>query len=276
MTGHSRSIGIFDSGVGGLSIAAAIHSLLPEQPILYLADQANVPYGPRSLEEVRQLAIGISLYLRGQGARLIVVACNTASAAALSHLRSALPDLPFVGMEPAVKPAVERTISGKVGVLATPATFQGALYASLLERFAREVTIFEDTCPGLVAEIEAGRTEGPEARRILAEAIEPMLSKGVDRLVLGCTHYPFVIPLIRSIAGPDVEVIDPSPAVARQVERVLDSLEASDEPLSTPVLYLQTTGRFQSLEAFLKKFPDLFGTPLMIEEVSWVEGKLVQ
>ncbi|HNS38606.1 MAG TPA: aspartate/glutamate racemase family protein, partial [Anaerolineaceae bacterium] len=125
-------IGIFDSGVGGLSVVRAIQRILPEHPLIYLADQAHVPYGPRPLEEVRQFSESITRYLLGQGARLIVVACNTASAAALHALRATFPDIPFVGMEPAVKPAAEQTVTGVVGVLATPATFQGALYASVV------------------------------------------------------------------------------------------------------------------------------------------------
>ncbi len=128
-------------------------------------------------------------------------------------------------MEPAVKPAAEQTQSGVVGVLATPATFQGALYASVLERFAHGVTVLQDTCPGLVAQIEAGELYSPETRRILEEALQPMLAQGIDTVVLGCTHYPFVIPLIKEITGPGVRVIDPAPAVARQVGRVLEMLE---------------------------------------------------
>ena len=152
-------IGIFDSGVGGLSVLKAIHQELPHERLIYLADQAHVPYGPRPLGEVRALAEGISRYLLSQGAKLIVVACNTASAAGLHYLRQVLPEVPFVGMEPAVKPAVENTNSGVVGVLATPATFQGALYASVVERFAQGVTVLQDTCPGLVSQIEAGHLE---------------------------------------------------------------------------------------------------------------------
>ena len=151
-----------------------------------------------------------------------MVACNTASAAALQHLRQVFPEVPFVGMEPAVKPAAEQTRTGVVGVLATPATFQGALYASVVERFANGVTLLQSTCPGLVGQIEAGDLDGPVTRGILEEALGPMLAKGIDTVVLGCTHYPFVIPLIEEIAGPGVRVIDPAPAVARQVARLLD------------------------------------------------------
>ncbi|RMF39618.1 MAG: glutamate racemase, partial [Anaerolineae bacterium] len=194
-------IGVFDSGVGGLSVLRALRARLPRETYLYVADQAHVPYGPRPLLEVRRFAEGITRYLLGQGADLIVVACNTASAAALHYLRQTFSSVPFVGMEPAVKPAAEQTRSGVVGVLATPATFQGKLYASVVERFAHDVVVLQDTCPGLVEQIEAGALKAPETRRILERALHPMLAQGIDTVVLGCTHYPFVMPLIAEIAG---------------------------------------------------------------------------
>lgn len=214
-------IGIFDSGVGGLSVLRAIRQQLPEENLIYFADQAHVPYGSRSLAEVRRFAHGITQFLLDQGAKLIVVACNTASAAALHELRQTYPHIPFVGMEPAVKPAAEQTQSGVVGVLATPATFQGALYASVIERFAQHVTVLQDTCPGLVAQIENGLLEDKHTYHILEKALQPMLQQGADTIVLGCTHYPFVIPVIQKIVGAGVRVIDPAPAVARQARRVL-------------------------------------------------------
>jgi glutamate racemase len=222
-TSYASPIGVFDSGVGGLSVLRAIRRLLPGQPVIFLADQGHVPYGSRPLEEVRLFAEGITQFLLERGCGSIVVACNTASAAALHYLRRVYPRVPFVGMEPAVKPAAEFTHSRVVGVLATPATFQGALYASVVERFAQGVTVLQHTCPGLVSQIEAGCLEGMETRRILEDALRPMLAQGVDTIVLGCTHYPFVIPLIQEIAGPGVSVIDPAPAVARQVQRLLET-----------------------------------------------------
>lgn len=225
-----KPIGVFDSGVGGLTVLREIRRQLPEEPVVYIADQAHVPYGSRPLEEVRFFSESIARFLIDYGCKLVVVACNTASAAALHHLRGTFPQIPFVGMEPAVKPAAETTQTGIVGVLATPATFQGTLYASLIERFASNVQIYQDTCPGLVGQIEAGNLDSDETRQILENAILPMLTHGVDRIVLGCTHYPFVIPLIEEIAGPQVQVIDPAPAVARQVKRVLSGL-LQKEPL---------------------------------------------
>lgn len=229
----SDPIGVFDSGVGGLSVLREIRRELPHEHIIYFGDQAHVPYGSKSLLEVRQLSENATRYLLGKSAKLIVVACNTASAAALHYLRETFSDTQFVGMEPAVKPAAEHTHTGKVGVLATPATFQGELYASVVERFAQGVTLYQDTLPGLVDQIEAGRLKGKKTREILENALKPMLAEGIDTVVLGCTHYPFVIPLIQEIVGPEVKVIDPAPAVARQVRRVLERdglLSLGDEP----------------------------------------------
>ncbi len=215
-------IGIFDSGVGGLSIYREIRQLLPSENILYVADQSHVPYGTRTLEEVLSFSEGITRFFLDNQVKSIVIACNTASAAALQFLRKKYPDHLFVGMEPAVKPAAQKSQTQRVGVLATQATFQGKLYASLLERFAQGVKVFENTCPGLVTQIEKGDLDSDDTRRILEAAIQPMLEEGVDTIVLGCTHYPFVIPLISRIAGPGVEVIDPAPAIGRQTWRLLE------------------------------------------------------
>lgn len=218
----SSPIGVFDSGVGGISVLRAIRKELPGEATIYFADQAHVPYGERPLEEVRKLSEAISLFLISEGVKLIVVACNTASAAALHYLRDKFPEMPFVGMEPAVKPAAENSKSGVVGVLATPATFQGTLYGTLIERFANDLTVLRHTCPGLVNQIEAGDLDSPETRAILEAALQPMINQGIDTVVLGCTHYPFVIPVIEEITGPHIQVIDPSPAVARQTHRILE------------------------------------------------------
>jgi glutamate racemase len=262
-------IGVFDSGVGGLSVLKALRELLPGQPVIYFADQAHVPYGPRPLEEVRAYSEAITRFLLDLGCRLIVVACNTASAAALHYLRQEFPAVPFVGMEPAVKPAAENTHSGVVGVLATPATFQGALYASVVERFAQGVEVLAATCPGLVDQIEQGNLAGAETRRVLEEALRPMLRRGIDTVVLGCTHFPFVIPLIQEIAGPQVRVIDPAPAVARQVRRLL-GYEAGEQAAPAPLRVL-TSGDPVKLERLL---PHLLGEACVVEHAGWDEGIL--
>lgn len=262
----SSPIGIFDSGVGGLSILKAIQNQLPNESILYLADQYHVPYGERSLEEIRKFSTGIVQFFVDQGAKIIVVACNTASAAALHFLRSTFPDIPFVGMEPAVKPAAENTRTRRVGVLATPATFQGALYASVVERFAQDVILYQDTCPGLVQQIEEGNFDTPETRAILEKALLPMVGEGVDSIVLGCTHYPLVIPMIKIIVGEKIRVIDPAPAVARQVERLLtrDDLLVNHETIS--ILTYYTTGDPRKFESFL---PRILLTQKLVAQLNW-------
>ena len=264
-------IGVFDSGVGGLSVLRAIRSQFPGHPILYFADQAHVPYGSRSLAEVRAYSKEITRFLLEKGARLIVVACNTASAAALHDLRQTFTGVPFVGMEPAVKPAAEGTHSRVVGVLATPATFHSDLYTSVVERFAREVKILQDPCPGLVQQIESGDLLGPKTRQILNHALNPMLAAGADTIVMGCTHYPFVIPLIQEITGKEVRVIDPAPAVARQVGRMINARGwVADNTTPGDILFF-TSGDPHLFSALL---PILFGEKGEVSPILWVQEKI--
>ena len=243
-------IGIFDSGVGGLSVTREIMALLPTHPIIYLADQAHAPYGQRPMTEIRLLSEGIVRFLLAEGAQVVVIACNTASAAALHWLREQFPAVPFVGMEPAVKPAVERTRSGHVGVIATAATFQGELFASLLDRYAGRVAIHTQICPELVPLVEAGELDSPRARQAVGAYLAPLQAAEIDQLVLGCTHYPFLRPLIEDVVGPGVQIIDPAPAVARQTGRVLaqhgwlagDGSPAERATCHPPPAHFYTTG----------------------------------
>ncbi len=221
MSQASQPIGLFDSGIGGLSVAYAILRQLPSESILYFGDTARIPYGAKPADTIRQYSEDITRFLLAGGSKLIVVACNTASAAALNHLRHLWPDVPIVGMEPAVKPGALATRTGKVGVLATAGTFKSQRYASLMHRFAKDVELLENPCIGLVELIEAGKLNEPETEQLLRQAIGPMQSAGADTFVLGCTHYPFVQGLIEKIAGPGAAIINPAPAVARQVERLL-------------------------------------------------------
>jgi glutamate racemase len=273
-------IGVFDSGVGGLSVLRAIHQIHPVEDLVYLADQIHVPYGMRPLEEVRTFAESITQYLLNQGAKMVVVACNTASAAALHYLRGIFPEVPFVGMEPAVKPAAETTQSGKVGVLATPATFQGALYASVVERFANGVTLLQHTCPGLVEQIENGQLKTDKTWAILEAALKPMLDQGIDTVVLGCTHYPFVIPIIQEIVGPEVRVIDPAPAIARQVGRLLKargmlhSLTGKGGKSKTQLGSIRFATSGDPLK-FKQLLPDLWGDDGQVQGLGWIEGRVV-
>ncbi|HLO28733.1 MAG TPA: glutamate racemase [Anaerolineales bacterium] len=266
MPSQTSPIGIFDSGVGGISVLRAIREQMPEEPVIYFGDQGHVPYGSRSMEQIQEFSEAITRFLLEQGAKIIVVACNTASAAALKYLRAKFPDVQFVGMEPAVKPAAERTQTGRVGVLATPATFQGALYASVVERFANGVELFQDTCPGLVQQIEQGRLDSEETHRILEEALFPMLEKNIDTVVLGCTHYPFVIPLIQRIVGQKVRVIDPAPAVAKQTGRLLEAKGMRSKSGSNGEVKFYTSGDPEDLKSLL---PVLLGETGEVEGVEW-------
>jgi glutamate racemase len=267
----NRPIAVYDSGVGGLSVLRALLNELPNEDFIYLGDQAHVPYGERSLEALRELADGVTRFFIQQGAKIIVIACNTASAAALKYLRAKYPEQIFVGMEPAVKPAAEQTHSHKVGVLATPSTFHGELYASVVERFANGVEIFQSTCPGLVAQIEQGNLDGEETMRILHDALDPMLEADVDKIVLACTHFPFVIPQIEAIVAGRATVIDPAPAVARQTARVLAQKDMLSTATKPGRIHFYTSGNPKNLQAITHK---LIGLKASIHQVAWDDGTL--
>jgi glutamate racemase len=221
MRDRNAPIGLFDSGVGGGTVLAEIRRQLPAEHLLYLADQARCPYGSRPLEELRALALASAGWLIEHGAKIIVVACNSASSAALSLLREAFPQIAFVGMVPAVKPAVLATRTGVVGVLATPATIAGGLLHEVVEQWADGVRVIAQPCDGLADAIEAGALESPAIQQLLELYLRPLLAAGADTLVLGCTHYPFLVAHIRAIVGPHIVLIDPAPAVARQTARIL-------------------------------------------------------
>ena len=266
-----QPIGIFDSGVGGLSVLRAIRDLLPHEHTLYMADQAHIPYGPRPKGDIRDFAFGITDFLLAQGAKLIVVACNTASAAALHDLRARFIGVPFVGMEPAVKPAAKLTQTGRVGVLATPTTFAGELYAALVDRFGQGIEIYQNTCSGLVEQIERGDLNSTATREILEAALTPMLTDNVDTIVLGCTHYPFVIPLIESITGPGVRTIDPAPAIARQTWRLLNEFSWLNPSEDQGELQFFTSGETSGFETMLLR---LLGETGEVSQVIWKNFKL--
>ncbi len=261
-----RAIGLFDSGIGGLSILREIRQLLPHEDVLYFADQAHVPYGRRSMQQIRSFSVSITRFLLDLESKLIVVACNTASAAALHHLRATFPETPFVGMEPAVKPAAERTITGRIGVLATSATFQGELYASLLERFAEGKIVLQQTPHGLVESIERGELDSPETRTILQQSIAPLLDENIDALVLACTHYPFVTELISELVGPDVMVIDPADGVARWTGRLLEQCALSGLPDHAGSVIFFSTGDVHHLGSMAQR---LIGEVGELREVRW-------
>ncbi|MBQ4184180.1 MAG: glutamate racemase [Bacteroidales bacterium] len=215
------TIGIFDSGSGGLSVYRELVKLLPDEHYVFFADNANCPYGEKPASFIRERGRAITDILLALGADLIVVACNTATAAAISTLREEYPEVPFIGMEPAVKPAALGTKSGVIGVLATAGTLKGSKYLNTRGQYEDNVKIVEHVGQGFVELVENGILDGEEAEKTVRASVQPLLDQGADILVLGCTHYPFLAPVIRRIAGPDVRIIDPAPAVARQTLRIM-------------------------------------------------------
>lgn len=217
-------IGVFDSGVGGLGILKEMRRLLPHADLVYVADHAAAPYGPRDLAEVRERSEKVASWLIDRGSSIVTIACNTASAAALDSLRHLYPNTQFVGMEPALKPAAALTSAGRVGVVATAATFQGQLFATVVDRFAAGVAVLPVACPAWVPLVEAGITSGPVARAAVEACLEPLRHEGIDVLVLACTHYPRLIEVISEVLGDQVTIVDPAPAVARQAARLARSV----------------------------------------------------
>lgn len=234
-------IGIFDSGVGGLSVLRHIRAELPHEDLLYVADSAHAPYGGKTPEAIQARSLALSEFLISQGAKALVVACNTATAAAIGVLREHFA-LPVIGMEPAVKPAVAATRSGVVGVLATTGTLQSAQFAALLENYGKQVRIVTQGCPGLVECVERGELDSPAVHELLRGYVAPLLAQGADTLVLGCTHYPFLRPLIESMVGESVALIDTGAAVARQVTRRLREAGISNAGTETGALRFWTSG----------------------------------
>jgi glutamate racemase len=269
------AIGVFDSGVGGLSVWQEIADQLPGEDTVYVADQVHVPYGSRALVEVQGFAEAITRFLVDRGAKMVVVACNTASAAALYHLRQTFDKLPFVGMEPAVKPAIERTHRGIVGVIATQATFQGELFASLLERYAADVEVLTQVCPGLVEAVEAGDLESATTCALLRTCLTPLIEAGVDQLVLGCTHYPFLRPIIERAVGEDIAVIDPAPAVARQTGRMLAQrgLRHADRD-SAGRHRFYTTGDVTTFRKMIKRLLPAYEGQSVVKKARWCRNSL--
>jgi glutamate racemase len=265
-------IGIFDSGAGGLSVWRELVRELPHEDTLYVADQLHMPYGPRTEEELRRLCAAITRFLIAQGCKAIVVACNTASAAALKHLRETFPSLPAIGMEPAVKPAAGSTRSGVVGIMATPATFQGRLFQATAGRHASSIRLINQVCDGLAEQVERGELNTPATEAMLRRYLEPMLAAGADTVVLACTHYPFVIELIRQIVGPDVQVIDPAPAIARHVRRTLEENALLSPHTATGVHRFFSTGTTAGFASLLQR---LLGVEGDVCKATWRGAEVV-
>ena len=213
------AVGVFDSGVGGLSVLQHIRQTLPDERLIYVADSGHVPYGDKSPAFIEARALAITRFLISQGAEAIVIACNTATAAAAHTLRVKFNKMPILAMEPAVKPAVAATKSGVVGVLATVGTLESARFAALLDKHGRHVKIETQGCPGLVEQVERGELDSPRTRELVERYTAPLLKHGADTLILGCTHYPFLAPLIREVVGEDIALIDTGAAVARHLQQ---------------------------------------------------------
>lgn len=220
-------IGVYDSGQGGKSVLKELVALMPQEDYVYYADSAFCPYGTKDPDFIIERACAVTDFLISKGCEMVVVACNTATAAAISYLRSHY-SIPFIGMEPALKPAALRSRSGVVGVLATSGTFKGSLYLNTLAKFSEDVKVIQRVGEGLVETVEAGVLDGPEVERLVHNCIDPMIEAGADHIVLGCTHYPFLKPVIERIAGPGITVINPAPAVARQAQRVLSGIKKTE------------------------------------------------
>jgi len=229
---NSAPIGIYDSGLGGLTVWREVRRALPGESTVYLGDGKNCPYGSRPREEIARLADAAVAALVAAGCKMVVVACNTATAAAIGFLRDKYAPLPIVGMEPAVKPACLATRSGVVGVLATERSLDGDLFRRTAARYGKGIEVIAVAGRGFVEAVEADREDAPETEALVRRAVAPMLERGADQIVLGCTHYPFLLPVLgRIVAGRGVGIIDPSPAVARRVAELLDrfDLRAPDD-----------------------------------------------
>jgi len=263
-----QPIGVFDSGVGGLSVLAHIRRRLPRERLIYAADSAHVPYGDKPTAEIRRRSLAVAESLLGLGAKALVVACNTATAVAIHDLRNHYPHLPIVGMEPGVKPAVAQSRARKVGVLATTGTLRSGRFSHLLERHGGGAEVIMQPCPGLVERVERGELSDGITEALLKRYLEPLLENGVDSLVLGCTHYPFLIPLIERLAGPGVTVIDTGPAVARQVEQRLAGQCLLNGHQAGGGIRFFTSGE---LDRHRSMFERLWGESLLLEPLPEVD-----
>jgi glutamate racemase len=265
----SGPVGIFDSGIGGLSVAREIRRLLPAEHLLYVADSAYVPYGDRTVGEVRARTLAAGRWLQEQGARILVVACNTASGAALELLRERL-SIPVVGLEPAVKPAVAASRNGRVGVMATVGTLRSERYARLVENHGNGSRVIPQPCPGLADMIEDGHLDDDLLHASIDRYVAPLKEAGVDTVVLGCTHYPFVREQIAAALGPEVRIVDSGPAIARQTERVLR--EAGElEPGGPGSLRILTTGDPAEVAAVAAR---IWGEPIPVARLDLVHEPL--
>lgn len=255
---NNAPVGVFDSGVGGLSVVRAITELMPAESLLYVADTAHCPYGVRTAEYLRERALSISSFLQEQGAKAIVVACNTATVATIANLREHF-SLPIIGIEPAIRPAAANTRTGVIGVLATATTLGSAHLTALIERHTEYHEVVTSACPGWVEAVEAGDLDSPATRQLVCDHVQPLLDAGADTLVLGCTHFPFLRPLIEACSGPDVHILETGMPVARQLQRQLLSRQLQSSN-GTPTHRFLTSGDTLRQADFVHSYWPAVGT----------------
>jgi glutamate racemase len=247
---RNKPIGIFDSGVGGTSILKEIHALLPNEAIIYLADSENAPYGNKSESEIIQLSIKNTEFLLNNACKLIVVACNTATTNAISYLRSTY-DVPFIGIEPAIKPAALNTNTKAIGILATKGTLSSALFHKTSDLYAHNIKVIERVGEGIVPLIESGKLDSQEMVDLLKIHIAPMLKQNIDYLVLGCTHYPYLIPMLSKMLPKHVKIIDSGLAVAKQTKNILVNHDLLNQTSKKGIVNLYTNGDLDVINALV-------------------------
>ncbi|HSH54869.1 MAG TPA: glutamate racemase [Methylotenera sp.] len=258
----NNPIGVLDSGVGGISVLKHIHSLLPHEQLLYVADSKYAPYGSKTQDEIRARCFEIADFLIAKNVKALVVACNTATAAAIDELRTRY-TLPIIGMEPAVKPAAEASKNGIIGVLATVGTLKSAQFAALLESYGRNVKVVTQACVGLVECIERGELNSNSTLELIQRYCKPLLNEGADTIVLGCTHYPFVKPLIMQVVGENVTLIDTGAAVAKQLQKRLQEFDLlTDAARQTADVTFWTNGEAENARQVIAQLwganPEIF------------------
>jgi glutamate racemase len=267
MSSSNTPIGIFDSGAGGISVLKELVKILPNESFIYFADSANCPYGPKQPEKIIELSNRITKFLLDKGCKTIVVACNTATAAAIDFLRGNY-NVPFIGMEPAIKPASLNTKTKSIGVLATAGTFKGRLYIETSRKFASDVNVCYQVGEGLVELVESGMANSEESEKLLRKYVEPMLDCNIDHIVLGCTHYPFLRPVLEKIIPKSITIIDPAPAVARQTEKVLKENGLLSATKNLPSIELYSSGSSRILKFLMEENIQLTATT----SIKYVDG----
>ncbi|MBT9493705.1 MAG: glutamate racemase [Paucibacter sp.] len=259
-TPNPACLGIYDSGVGGLTVLRELRQQLPDVPMHYVADTAHAPYGERQPDYIIQRSLIVAEHLISAGARVLVVACNTATAHAIAALRQRWPELPIVGTEPGIKPAVAASRNGRIGVMATPSTIASARFADLIARHAGAAQVFSQPCPGLVALIERGELNTPALTALLTELCRPLIEAEVDTVLMGCTHYPLVQPVLQQVLGDEVKLLNIESAVAQQAAKQWHALGLGHQAAAIPTL--QTTGSAEALTRFVQQ---AFAWPLQAQ-----------